>query len=436
MLLPIRRFCGSGGRVVEGSAVARPGRVLLFVTNRRSFDSVPACLANAASQKERAGTARRMTIVIKRKGLAINGHVARTDLAPTYSDSHTRRKSGYRFVDSCRTGFISGESASAVAWRDYNLTMFRMNLAGWRLVVALAIAVSSHTAAAQAADSQLQSAVSRAMADRRGTAVVLDVHTGRVIASSHLAVAARRVVTPGSSIKPFTLMALLESGKINAQTALMCKRSVAIAGHKLDCSHPQTSEPLDPATALAYSCNSYFTTVALRLSPSQLRDSFLRGGFGSPTSLASDEAAGTVALAGSPQQLQLQAIGEWGIRVTPLELAKAYRNIALARSKHEPTLEPLFVGLQESVAYGMGHAAQPAASMKVAGKTGTAPAEEGSWTHAWFAGYAPAANPEIVLVVFLEKGHGGNEAAWVAKQIFASFADDHVANTAAKGAER
>jgi penicillin-binding protein 2 len=84
----------------------------------------------------------------------------------------------------------------------------------------------------------------------------------------------------------------------------------------------------------------------------------------------------------------------------------------------------------------MGHAAQPAASMKVAGKTGTAPAEEGSWTHAWFAGYAPAANPEIVLVVFLEKGHGGNEAAWVAKQIFASFADDHVANTAAKGAER
>jgi cell division protein FtsI/penicillin-binding protein 2 len=47
-----------------------------------------------------------------------------------------------------------------------------------------------------------------------------------------------------------------------------------------------------------------------------------------------------------------------------------------------------------------------------------------------------AANPEIALVVFLEKGHGGNEAAWVAKQIFASFADDHVANTAAKGAER
>jgi hypothetical protein len=104
VLLPIRRFCGSGGRVVEGSAVCPAGKSVLFVTNRRSFDSVPACLANAASQKERAGTARRMTIVIKRKGLAINGHVARTDLAPTYSDPHTRRKSGYRFVTRAEPG--------------------------------------------------------------------------------------------------------------------------------------------------------------------------------------------------------------------------------------------------------------------------------------------------------------------------------------------
>ena len=63
--------------------------------------------------------------------------------------------------------------------------------------------------------------------------------------------------------------------------------------------------------------------------------------------------------------------------------------------------------------------------MKVAGKTGTALADEGPWTHAWFAGYAPAENPEIVLVVFLEKGHGGTDAASVAREIFAAFAADH-----------
>ena len=32
-------------------------------------------------------------------------------------------------------------------------------------------------------------------------------------------------------------------------------------------------------------------------------------------------------------------------------------------------------------------------------------------------------NPEIVLVVFLEKGHGGTDAAGVAREIFAAFAD-------------
>ena len=91
---------------------------------------------------------------------------------------------------------------------------------------------------------------------------------------------------------------------------------------------------------------------------------------------------------------------------------------------------PIFEGLQQSVTYGMGRMAQPDAPMKVAGKTGTAMADEGPWTHAWFAGYAPAENPEIVLVVFLEKGHGGTDAAGVAREIFAAFAADHGAGVA------
>ena len=69
--------------------------------------------------------------------------------------------------------------------------------------------------------------------------------------------------------------------------------------------------------------------------------------------------------------------------------------------------------------------------MKVAGKTGTAPAEEGPWTHAWFAGYAPADNPEIVVLVFLEKGHGGSEAAIVAREIFGAYAKHESSRIAA-----
>ncbi|MGC2109411.1 MAG: penicillin-binding transpeptidase domain-containing protein [Candidatus Korobacteraceae bacterium] len=301
--------------------------------------------------------------------------------------------------------------------------MLRLNLASRCFAVALACFAASISAPAQPVSHKLQNAVTQAMGGRRGTAMVLDVHSGQVVAAYHLEVAARRVAHPGSSIKTFTLMALLESGKIDGHTALVCKRPLSVAGHKLDCTHPQTAQPLDPAAALAYSCNSYFTSVATRLTPAQLHDSLVRDGFSSLTGLTPDEAAGTVAVAQSPEQLQLQAIGEWGISVTPLELGRAYRNVALLQNNHDEKLAPLFDGLQQSVSYGMGRVAQPAAAMKIAGKTGTSAAEEGPWTHAWFAGYAPAENPEIVVVVFLEKGHGGSDAAGVARDIFAAFAE-------------
>ena len=139
--------------------------------------------------------------------------------------------------------------------------------------------------------------------------------------------------------------------------------------------------------------------------------------------LAANEAAGNVALAHSPEELQLQAIGEWGIKITPLDLVRAYRNLALLSQTNGDAKSAALLseGLQGSVAYGMARAAQPASTMKAAGKTGTARVEEGAWTHGWFAGYAPADRPAIVLVVFLEKGHGSDAAA-IAREIFEAFA--------------
>ena len=273
-------------------------------------------------------------------------------------------------------------------------------------------------------DSHLQKAVTQTMADQRGAAVVLDVHSGRVLATYHPDVAARRAVHPGSSIKPFTLLALLNAGQVDAHTALVCKRPLTIAGHRLDCTHPDTKEPMGPATALAYSCNSYFTSVATRLTPEQLRATFVQDGFSSITHLGPGEASGSVALAQSTEDLQLQAIGEWGINTTPLELLRAYRDLALLSQKNNDAAVTalLFEGLQDSVTFGMAHAAQPQASIKVAGKTGTALADDGPWTHGWFAGYAPAENPEIVLVVYLENGHGSDAAA-LASKILAAFSE-------------
>jgi len=274
-----------------------------------------------------------------------------------------------------------------------------------------------------AGDSSLQQAVTHAMAGRNGTAVVVDVHSGQILAAHRLDVAARRLVRPGSSIKTFTLLALLDAGKVDASTALVCKRPLTVGGHRLDCPHPVTRQPLYPPAALAYSCNWYFTQVATRITPEQLRAGFIHDGFTSGTGLAENEAAGTVELAQSPEQLQLEAIGEWGIVVTPLELLRAYRNLALlASGNSDAKLALVFAGLEGSAAYGMGHLAQPSSAIKVAAKTGTALSDEGAWTHAWLAGYVPANDPEIVLVVFLEKGRGGVDAANIARAIFTAYA--------------
>jgi len=47
----------------------------------------------------------------------------------------------------------------------------------------------------------------------------------------------------------------------------------------------------------------------------------------------------------------------------------------------------------------------------IAGKTGTAETAPGKPDHAWFAGYAPADDPQIVIVVVLEHGGSGSRAA-------------------------
>jgi peptidoglycan glycosyltransferase len=55
--------------------------------------------------------------------------------------------------------------------------------------------------------------------------------------------------------------------------------------------------------------------------------------------------------------------------------------------------------------------------VQVAGKTGTADVA-GKKPHAWFAGFAPAGDPQVVVVVLVENsGSGGSVAAPIAKQV-------------------
>jgi cell division protein FtsI/penicillin-binding protein 2 len=232
-------------------------------------------------------------------------------------------------------------------------------------------------------------------------------------------------------------MALLDAGRIDASQRLLCRRPLLIGGVRMDCAHPSSIVDLDAEEAIAYSCNSYFAEAATRLSAAELVTALRRAGLDSPSGLLKDEAAGRIEMPRDREMLQLEALGDRGIEVTALELLEAYRKLALrrrgasggevaaGRASPAPTDAlradaAVFAGLEESVAYGMAHAAN-VEGVKIGGKTGTAASRESARTHGFFVGYAPAEKPEIVVVIYLEQGNGG-DAAGVARGIFAAAA--------------
>jgi len=252
--------------------------------------------------------------------------------------------------------------------------------------------------------------------------VVLDVATGKLLAANHLADAARTLAAPGSALKPLVLYGLTAAGRWDPSRRIACTRKLAIAGHALDCSHP-LADPMEARQALGWSCNTYFAALAATLKPGELRGLLAPTGLLGQTGLAAGEAtAEAVADWGEPHSAgknSLAVLGVEGIRVTPLELAAAYRWLALQLAAHPSTVAALTVrgGLADSASFGMAEAAGMG-GVPVAGKTGTASLAAGSQTHGWFAGLAPADAPSVVVAVYLPAGHGA-DAARVAAELLA-----------------
>ena len=256
------------------------------------------------------------------------------------------------------------------------------------------------------------------MENHSGTFVVIDVSSGKILASNNLHLAATTLQTPGSTLKPFVLMTLLDLHRVDPAQKLLCKRKLQIGSERLDCTHPISISELNADDAIAYSCNSYFAQVSIRLTGAELVQAFRRAGFDSPSSLVDNDATGIIRTPSNPAQIQLEALGDEGIEVTPLEILAAYRKLALRKRKGDIGKDaPIFDGLQHSVEYGMAHAGN-VDDMKVAGKTGTAASRNNPRTHGFFVGYAPAEKPEIAVDSRLCNREEGLDAAAIAQTSF------------------
>jgi cell division protein FtsI/penicillin-binding protein 2 len=219
--------------------------------------------------------------------------------------------------------------------------------------------------------------------------ILLEVRTRRVITAQNSGLLA----PPGSTLKPLVFSTLLRAKKLDPGESFPCTGRLIINGRRFDCSHPQLNTAMDLRTALAYSCNAFTAHVAERLEPGELARGLARFEISRTQAAATREAS------------QLQALGEERVLVNPMELAQAYRQIALGG---EPAIAG---GLKDAVEFGTAQrAAVP--GLAVAGKTGSVRTEAGAHI-AWFAGFTAA----MVVVVMLPGRFGGADAAPVAAEV-------------------
>lgn len=212
-------------------------------------------------------------------------------------------------------------------------------------------------------------------------------------------------------------------------------------------------------TGIVNSINVVFYTLGYRLGGERLARYAKLLGLGARTGVdLPEDAAGTVPSPSTKQQLVGEpwypgdsvnmSIGQGAVTVTPLQVARMMSAIANGGRLLQPqvllmtygrdgtvqrtapvvqrriplaasTLATLHEGLRAVVERGTGRAAA-LRGIPIAGKTGSAENPRGK-PHAWFAGYAPAGAPHIVVVAFIEHGYrGGLVAAPIVRRVFAA----------------
>ena len=283
---------------------------------------------------------------------------------------------------------------------------------------------------------------------KSGSIVVMDARTGEVLAMANQpsfnpnnrdayssAMYRNRAVTdmfePGSSMKPFTMVAALLSGKYTPASVIdTSPGTLKLAGYTIH--DEEDFGRIDLTTIIEKSSNVGASKVALSLDPELMWRTFASFGFGRSTGSGfPGEVPGSLPDYKSWNQARQATISYgYGVAITSLQLADAYSTLAdgglhsppsFVRLNDAPapqTVIPtrvanLLRGMLETVVSeeGTGKLAD-IVGYHVAGKTGTAHlAENGGYSKdkyiSVFAGMAPASNPRLVAVVMIDQPSRG-----------------------------
>ena len=287
-----------------------------------------------------------------------------------------------------------------------------------------------------------------------GSVVLLDVDSGEVLAMAnqpsfnpnHLSGKSdgrrNRAVTdvfePGSVMKPFAVLSLLENEKVTPTTPVDTNPGyVYLSGYTIK--DHRNYGMLDLTGIITKSSNVGISQLVAGLTPEQMWDTYTRVGFGEATGTGfPGESAGVLRNHRRWRPVEQATISYgYGMSVTVLQLAQAFAVLADEGRLRQPSLvlgaanPPISVAdpvltrqvsaMLETVptVEGTGQQAR-VLNYRVAGKTGTSrkasAAGYASRYIASFAGYAPASDPKLVLIAVVNdpsegKFYGGDVAA-------------------------
>jgi len=310
---------------------------------------------------------------------------------------------------------------------------------------------------------ELKSAVNSHQA-ASGSLIMLDAKTGEILAmvnqpsfnpnsgdKQQNTMRNRAVVDayePGSTIKPFTALAALESGRYTPETMIDTAPGYFKVGNKL-IEDPINRKSLSLGQSIQKSSQVAFAKLALDLEQDAVFDVLARAGLGSYVGVElPGEAYGKL----SSAQLKYPVVRAtlaygYGLSVSPIQLAQAYLTLAshgmrlpisIVKSDVPNTGERVFeaqatkdvLTMMELVTAREGTAANAAVSgYRVAGKTGTARmiganGYDDERHIAWFAGVAPVSDPKVVMIIVINEAKAGRSGGGkVAAPVFARVAE-------------
>jgi penicillin-binding protein 2 len=276
------------------------------------------------------------------------------------------------------------------------------------------------------------------------------------------------VYPTGSTFKPIVAEAALSNGIITPSTPLLCSGSFNLGSFVFKNVEAGVYSSMSLETALAQSCDTWFYRLGDRIyntHPSAqgvlIQQWARKLGLGQPTGVdLIGESGGLLPTPAWLRTTQHQvwtegqtinlAIGQGMLQASPLQMAVAYSALANGGTVVRPHVARAVIksggsvqllhfkparhlkltdvwairqGLYDAAHSPGGTSASVFANfpVAVAGKTGTAEAPPGD-DHSWYASWAPFGHPKVVVVVMIEHGGFGAEAAApAAREIYRAF---------------